>query len=148
MLINSILSSSESLYNIEKKHIDKLESCDKDLLVRLFSVPHTCSYESLYLETGCLPIQFIIQGRRLMYFWTLLHKSEKEFVKKVFDTQKEFSSKNDWVILVHKDMKELNIDLSEDTIMKMKKSKFKKNIKEKLNKKAGASPGRRSRENA
>ena len=51
-----------------------------------------------------------------MYFWTLLHKSEKEFVKKVFDTQKEFSSKNDWVILVHKDMKELNIDLSEEKV--------------------------------
>ena len=33
-------------------------------------------------------------------------------------------------------MKELNIDLSEDTIMKMKKSKFKKIIKEKLNEKA------------
>ena len=63
MLINSLLSRSESMYNIEKKHIEKLESCDRDLLVRLFSVPHTCSYEALYLETGCLPIRFIIQGR-------------------------------------------------------------------------------------
>ena len=136
MLINSLLSSSESLYHVEKKHIDKLESCDKDLMVRLFSVPHTCSYESIYLETGCTPIRFIIQGRRLMYFWTLLNKSNNELVKKVFATQKQFPSKNDWILTVKEDLQMLDLDLSEETIMKMKKQTFKKIIKQKLKEKS------------
>ena len=49
--------------SVEQKHIDKLESCDKDLFSRLFGVPYTCSYETFYLETGVLPIKFILQGR-------------------------------------------------------------------------------------
>ena len=72
MLINSLLSSSETLYGINEKHIQILEKCDRDLLTRLFSVPFTCSYEAVFLESGCLPVRFILQGRRLVYYWTLL----------------------------------------------------------------------------
>ena len=88
MLINSLLSSSETLYNVQKKHIEKLESCDKDLFCRIFGVPSTISYEAFYLETGCLPLKYVLQGRRLMYYWTLLNKPNIELVKKVFDIQK------------------------------------------------------------
>ena len=81
MFINSVLSNSETLYNIESKHITKLENSDKILLTKIFSVPTTTSYEAVYLETGILPIRFILQGRRLMYYWSLLHKGKDELVK-------------------------------------------------------------------
>ena len=68
MLINSVLSCSETLYNIKDKHITKLENCDKSLFTKIFGVPYTCSYEAIYLETGSLPICFILQGRRLMFY--------------------------------------------------------------------------------
>ena len=98
MFVNSLLSSSEVLYNVEQKHVDKLEKCDKDLFAKIFGVPYTCSSEAFYLETGVLPIKFILQGRRLMYFRDLLRKSSNELVKKFFDTQKKFASKNDWIL--------------------------------------------------
>ena len=85
MLINSVLSSSETLYNIESKHITKLEKCDTDLLTKIFNSPVSTSYEAVYFETGCLPIRFILQGRRLLYYWTLLNKPNDELVKNVFD---------------------------------------------------------------
>ena len=66
MLINSMLCSSEVLYGIKNKHIEMLEGCDRDLLTRLLGVPSTCSYEALYMETGLIPIEFILKGRRLM----------------------------------------------------------------------------------
>ena len=109
MLINSVLSSSETLYNIEMKHITKLEKCDTDLLTKIFNSPVTTSYEAVYLETGCLPIRFILQGRRLLYYWTILNKSDEELVKKVFDAQKEFSSKNDWILQIEKDKMDFRI---------------------------------------
>ena len=118
------------------EHIELLEMCDRSLLTRLFSTPSSCSYEAVFLETGCLPIRFIIQGRRLMYYWTLLNKSDDELVKKFFDVQKQFSDSDDWIRQVEDDKKSLGIDLSEDAIRLMKKDKFEKMVKEKLYEKA------------
>ena len=121
---------------IELKHVTKLEACDKKLLTKVFSVPSTTSFEAVYLETGCLPIRFILRGRRLMYYWTLLNKSNDELVKKVFDTQNQFRSKDDWIFQVEEDMKYLNFDLSENAIKSMPKQAFKKILYEKLRLKA------------
>ena len=72
ILINSMLCSSEVLYVITQKHIQTLEKYDRFFFSRLFSVPLTCTYESYFLETNALPIRFILIGRRLMYFWSIL----------------------------------------------------------------------------
>ena len=136
MLINSMLSSSEVLYGVKQKHIDMLESCDRSLLTRLFGVPSSCSYEAVYLETGILPVRFILQGRRLMYYWTLLNKSENELVKKVFDIQKEHSVKDDWIEQIKDDLKSLEIELTEQEIKDMGKEPFKNIVKKKLKDKA------------
>ena len=67
-----------------------------------------------------------------MFLWDILHKNENELVRKVFNSQKAFSVKNDWVIQVQQDLNECNIDLSNDEISKMKRLTFKKIVKEKL----------------
>ena len=136
MLINSMLSSSEVLYGVKNTHLEMLESCDKSLLVRLFGVPSSCSYEAVYLETGILPVRFILKGRRLMYYWTLLNKSEDELVKKFFDIQKEHSVKDDWIEQIQNDLNSLDIDLNEQEIKVMKKEVFKSALKKKLQEKA------------
>ena len=136
MLINSLLSSSEVLYGIKLKHIELLESCDRNLLTRLFSVPSSCSYEAVFLETGCLPIRFIIKGRRLLYYWTLLNKPDEELVKRFFNVQKQFSDRDDWIRQVEDDKQSLDIVLSEEEIRLMKKDSFKKILKAKLCEKA------------
>ena len=91
MLINSMLCSSEVLYGITNAHIQTLEECDKYLFTRMFNVPITCSYEAYFLETGALPIKYILTGRRLIYYWTLLNKPESEIVKKSPKYSEEFS---------------------------------------------------------
>ena len=68
MLINSILCSSEVLYGVKLKHLEILEKCDKLFFSKLFGVPTSCANESFYLETGALPIRFILIGRRLMFY--------------------------------------------------------------------------------
>ena len=138
MLINSMLLSSEVLYGVKKVHLEMLESVDKSLLVRLFGVPNSCSYEAVYLETGILPVRFILQGRRLMYYWTLINKSDDELVKKVFEIQKEHHVKDDWILQVKDDLQSLDIDLSEDDIKVMNKENFKNCVKKKLKEKATA----------
>ena len=136
MLINSLLSSSEVLYGVKSKHIQMLESCDRSLLTRLFSVPKTCSYEAVFMESGLLPLRFILQGRRLMYYWTILNKPDTELVKKVFEVQKQHSVQDDWTRQVEEDKKTLDIELSEEKIKDMKKEAFKTLVKGKLQEKA------------
>ena len=132
ILINSMLCSSEVLYGINNSHIEKLEQVDRIFFRRLFQVPNSTAIEAFYLETSCLPIRFILMGRRLLYYWDILHKNEVELVKKVFNSQKKFAVKNDWVLQVQKDFGECNINLSEDEIARMSKYRFKKLIKEKI----------------
>ena len=129
MLINSVLCSSEVLYGIKSDHIDTLEKCDKLFFSKIFGVPNSCAYESFFLETGAIPIRFIIIGRRLIYYWTLLNKSEDELAKKFLKIQKQFPVCDDWILQVEENLKFCEIDLSEDQIKNMKKNIFKNIVK-------------------
>ena len=55
----------------------------------------------------------------LMYLWTILHKNDSELVRKVFDTQKQFPVKNDWVLQVEEDMHKCKLELTEEDIASM-----------------------------
>ena len=50
-------------------------------------------------------------GRRLMYLWDILHKNDSELVHKVFESQKRFAVKNDWVLQIKSDLEECKINL-------------------------------------
>ena len=102
------------------------EKCDRSFMRRVFDCPVSTPIESYYLETSTLPVRFIIMGRRLMYLWSILHKSDNELVKKVYNTQKEFPVKNDWVLQVQDDLSKCKIELSDEEIASMNKEKFRK----------------------
>ena len=72
-------------------------------------------------------------GRRLLYLWDILQKSESELVKQVFISQKLFKMKNDWVLQVQSDLSECGIDLTENEISRMKRISYKKLICKKIN---------------
>ena len=129
MFLNGILCSSEVLYGVTKEHVEMLEKIDRMFMRRVFDCPISTPIESYYLETSTVPVKYILMGRRLMYLWTILQKSEKELVRKVYNTQKLFPVKNDWVIQIQDDLIQCKIDMSDEEISKMKKSKFKKIVK-------------------
>ena len=136
MLVNSILCSSEVLYGIIKKHIDILEKCDRLFFSKLFSVPFSCSYEAYFLETNAIPLRFILLGRRLMYYWTILNKNDEELVKQVFILQKRHAVRDDWATEIQSNLNSLDITLSEEEIKQMTKVQFKNIINSKVKQKA------------
>ena len=131
-LVNGMLCSVEALYGLNNKHLEQLEQIDKFLMRKVFSCVSTTPIEAYYLETGALPLRFIITARRLFFYWTILHKPEHELVKQAFRAQQISPVKNDWWLQVQKDMKEHDIDLSELEISTMKKSTFKRVIDSKI----------------
>ena len=123
------MHSSEVLYGITNNHIEMLEKCDRLFMRRVFDCPISTPIESYYLETSTIPVRFVLIGRRLMYLWTLLQKSDKELARKVFETQKRFPVKNDWVLQIKEDLLMCKIQLTENEIGCMKKEKFRKIVK-------------------
>ena len=74
---------------------------------------------------GAISIRFVLIGRRLMYLWTILQKNEEELVSKVYQAQKLFPVKDDFIHQIKEDMNDLGLDIEDEMIKNMKKKKFK-----------------------
>ena len=78
------------------------------------------------METSAIPLRFILTGRRILYYWTILNKPGSELVKQVFEAQKEFETNDSWVKQVENDLRTCEIDLKEEDIKKLSQYKIKK----------------------
>ena len=85
ILINEMLCSVESLNYLNKCHIEKLESCDKYLMTKLFQTGPSCPTNGFFFETGALPLRYVIMGRFLTFLWSILNKNESELAKQVYE---------------------------------------------------------------
>ena len=92
--------------------------------------------ELLYLETGCLPVRFILQSRRLNFLHYILNDKEDSLLSNVFRAQCDMPVKGDWITTVKEDLKELNINLSFDQIRLKTKDEFKATVKQIVREKA------------
>ena len=118
-IINGILCNSEIWYGLTKKQIEKLENVDKIYIRKLLNAHSKTPIEAHYIETGKMPIRFILQKRRLMYWYQIVANCEDDsLVRKVYNAQKVSPVSNNWV-------KDLNDDKTILVlILKMKKSKL------------------------
>ena len=130
-LINGMLFNSEVWHGLTRANIEKLEEIDILFFRKLFNVPFSCPREAFYLETGCLPFNFIIKSRRLNYFHHLATRSRNEMLYKIFIAQWRNPLRNDWTNLVKDDLKDFGLDIDLNSVTSMSKYKFKKIIKSK-----------------
>ena len=104
MLMSCMLFNSEVWHSISNKHVNELEKIDEHLLRRILGAHSKTPLEILYLETGSLPIRFIISMRRLLFLQTILKRDDNELTKKIYKTQKEHPLKGDFCELVAGDL--------------------------------------------
>ena len=64
MLINGVLFNSEVWHGIDDNDVHALEGIDEHLLRSLVKAHAKTPMEFLYLETGAIPIRFLISSRR------------------------------------------------------------------------------------
>ena len=74
--------------------------------------------------------------RSLMYFHYLLNENEDSLVHKFLKSQIESPSKNDWILLIEKDLSSLEIYLSYENIKGLSKLEFKSFVQECVRRKA------------
>ena len=67
IFLNAILFNSEAWHGISDADIEHLEKVDEALLRGILRAHSKIALEALYLETGSLPIRYILKNRRLCY---------------------------------------------------------------------------------
>ena len=77
-----------------------------------FGAPISAPIENFFIETNTIPLRYILMGRRLMYYKSLMQKEETELVKEVYNSPKLLPVKKDWVLQLQKDLLDCNISLS------------------------------------
>ena len=132
MLVSKLVYNSEVWYNVSDDQISKLEQIDEMWMRKLFSLAKSAPKEGIYIESGKMPIRFIVMIRRLMYFWHVLHRNENELVNRFLSAQQIWTGRNDWISQVRKNMAEINLKLTDKQITDMKNEEFKKQVKTKV----------------
>ena len=102
----------------------------------LFNAEMGTPIESFFIETSTIPLRFILKGRRIMYYWTLLKKGKEELVKRVFLAMQEFRVKSDWMSQVEDDLLSFDIQFNEDEIAEMSRWKFKQIVDKQMREKS------------
>ena len=129
MVIGPMLNNSETWININKEDINNLGKPDAMLQRQLLTKWGNPCKVFMSLELGLIPVKFVIMGNCLKYLKTILNESMDSMIRQVYEAQKEDSRKGDFVNLLTKDKKELNIDLNEDDIKVKGKEEWKIFIK-------------------
>ena len=85
--------------------------------------------DSLYLETGCVPIRHILSSRRMLYLQTLLLRDDEEVTKRVLRQQQQNPSPGDFSLLIKDDFRKMDMMYDENNIISVGIG-FKKLIKD------------------
>ena len=135
-LISSILSSSEVWYGISIKEYEQLEQVDEMWMQNLMKCSSSVPKGLLYLELAVLPIRFIIQTRRLLYFHHLLQQKKDSLLHRFFMALLNNPTAKDWVSQVLDELEDLSIHYQIEEIEAMKKTFLKNIVKDAIKKKA------------
>ena len=74
------------------------------------------------METGSLPIPFILSSRRMIYLQVILKRDKNELLQRVYMAQKQCPTKGDYCELVAEDFKIINKELNDNAIIAMSNS--------------------------
>ena len=133
LFINGTIFNSEAWQGLSEDDLIILEKVDESLLRGICGAHSKIPIESLYLETGTIPIRFIIKNRRLSYLKTIIKRDPDELIREVYDAQKLDTTPGDFAELVLKDSIEISFDIrNEKEIKDMKIENYKTKVKGKI----------------
>ena len=87
MLLSILLFNSETWLRLTQGDMNRLERIDHSFLRRVFQVPTSTPIAFLYLETGCIPIRYVMKMKRIMFLHHILTRKEDALITQVFWAQ-------------------------------------------------------------
>ena len=114
----------------EDHEIANLERVQHKVLIGILGLPTTTSYYSLLMETGWWTMRGRISYRKLMLYHNIITSDNKRVIKKIIKEQEKNRRPTTWYASVRQEMRTYNIDINPEESLK---SKWKKDVKEKIN---------------
>ena len=127
--MNALLVNIEVWHNVLQKDIEVITQLDNYLMRQILKAHSKVPIELLYLETGTIPVDYVIKSRRVNYLHTILRRDKSELIARVYNVQKEKPSKGDWSSIIKSDMETIGLKMSENEIAEIGQTKFKTIVK-------------------
>ena len=135
LLLNGILTNSEAWYGLKTSDLEQLEEIVEQLLRKILEVGAGCPKEMLYLETGTIPIRFLLAFKRVMFLHYILNQDKDSLIYRIFEAQVRNPSKNDWSETVKQDLEELGIENTFSQIKSLQQDKFRSVVRKAIEEK-------------
>ena len=132
IFVSKMLLNSEVWHSVTKSQIDELEIIDRNLIRQILNAHSKTGIEWLYIDTGKFNLKSLIQIRRLMYLWHILKRNKTELIRRVYEAQKIFNNKGDFIKLIEADKKELEMNINDEEISSTSQKRFKDYVKSKV----------------
>ena len=132
MLVNGSLYNSEAWHSVSTEDIRGLEKVDEALLRCLLDCHSKVPLEFLYLESGAIPLRFILSARRINYLKTILNREPEELTRRIYDAQILKPCDGDFADLVAKDLDTIGVPLNPTIIQNTDREVFRKHIKSRI----------------
>ena len=134
MLHQVLLTNSETWLRLTKGDLKRLEGVDRSFFRRIFQVPTSTPIAFLYLETGCIPIRYVMKIKRIMYLHHILTRKEDALITQAFWAQVHKPLKDDWCMVVGEDLMSIGLgNLSYEDIKNMEQETLRKLLHKKTN---------------
>ena len=125
LMLGSMLNNSESWINITKSDLEVFEKPDTMVQRNILTNYGNPSKVFMCLELGIIPVKYVIIEKRLNFWKYILDESISSMIRQVYEALKIDSRKGDFVDLIMKDLEEVNIDITEEDIILVKKLDWK-----------------------
>ena len=134
VVLQTMLNNCQSWTNLSLKDIKRLEVVQLRHLKRIVRAPSSTPNVFVFLEMGVLPLIYHIHMRQLGFLHHILHLTEDDPVKQMYDTQLLLPYEKNWSNKIHSLLLEYNLEFS--TIFTVSKASWKEMVRKVVSRKA------------
>ena len=129
----TLLFNTETWVNVLPSEMELIDRYHYEILRKVFEQRENVPYYGLLAETGYWPFSYIIIYKRLMFFHHLINSDERRISRQIVINQMKMEKKkNNWYGSVREWLERLEMETEEEEILEISKSRWKKELKEKL----------------
>ncbi len=145
VIVPTLTYNMETNTNMTSKEYKMLEKLQGRALRKIYNVPSTTPYWGLLIELGVKPLEYEIHYKRLMLYHNIMNSSDERISKQIVMQQRKHQHTHGFYQEIRKSATALKVKLEDVIERRVKKSEWKRALKEQmkkvLNEKANAISG-------
>ena len=95
--------NSEVWHGLKSTDLDVMSVVDHKILKYICQAHSKTPTEFVYLESGAIPLPFLVVSKRMIYLQNILKRQPEELLRRVFKAQKNNPTQGDFILLVKED---------------------------------------------